>query len=190
MSGGYDENRTPPRTGLRVGLAVVAAVLLACASAGGLGAVVWFTTVAAEQRQRAENEAQRARAEAEQERPRADGGSVEPTRSAARPSAVLRGDACTVVFVNRSSGPCKVTVAGRDAKGRASFDANLSADGAQMTAVVRRPAPYTIERITVEQGGRKDGRAINLRLRAGATYEVRVGPGGTAEVIEAGAGPG
>jgi hypothetical protein len=190
MNNSYDEPRPPSSdVGLRIGLAVVA-VLLACGAAGGLGAVVWFTTTAAERRQRAESEEQRLQAELAQQRRGEDSRRGKPAAQSTGTRPLPWADACTVVFVNRSGGPCKVTIAGRDAKGRAKLDADLSADGARMTAVVRQPVPYTIEEVTVEPAGRKGGRALNLRLKSRATYRVLVGPDGAAEVVEAPNRPG
>jgi hypothetical protein len=82
MSDGYDENRTPSSgAGLWFGLAL-GAIFLACLGFGGLGGVLWFSTRAAIQSERAAQEEQRLRAEREAEQE----GRQEAARQAARPT--------------------------------------------------------------------------------------------------------
>jgi hypothetical protein len=77
-----------------------------------------------------------------------------------------------------------VTVTGHEAKEDVRFDAELSAEGDRARAVVKRRVPYTIEKVAVERNGQARGGALTLSLKDGATYEVRVGPDGAAEVVE------
>jgi hypothetical protein len=140
------------------------------------------------QRLRAESEEERHQRELERAR-RESGRKAEPVHPGTQRRAVPRVDSCTVVFVNQSGGPCKVTVSGRDAKVEASFEADLSAADEGARAVRPRRLPFTIEKVTVERDGRKADRALSMPLRAGATYEVRVEPDGAAEVVESKGAP-
>jgi hypothetical protein len=55
--------------------------------------------------------------------------------------------------------------------------------GADQSARLRFPAPFTIEAVTVERGGAARRSEPAATLEAGRAYELIVHPDGTAEVI-------
>jgi hypothetical protein len=87
----------------------------------------------------------------------------------------------TLVYVNTSGGPCKVTVAGGQGSNRRSISANLPAAESRQAMVV--PGPYTIKTVTVERDGKARQQEMNVTIAGGQTHEVRVNADDTVEVV-------
>ncbi|HEY1379367.1 MAG TPA: hypothetical protein VGF55_21365 [Gemmataceae bacterium] len=81
----------------------------------------------------------------------------------------------TLVVVNRTGRPCKVTAAGGSPGGRNRMYFNLAAGEDRPAS--RVSGPFTVESVTVEQDGQTRKLAPNTVVPAGRTCEITVGPG-------------
>lgn len=87
----------------------------------------------------------------------------------------------TLVCVNRSGSPCKVTVAAAGASIRGNMSAELSAVESRSSRLVFS-GPCTVESVTVEREGKSRRQEFNVTIPKGETYDVQVNPDDKVEV--------
>jgi hypothetical protein len=86
----------------------------------------------------------------------------------------------TIVCVNKSGTPCKLTLVGSREGTDFDLSAMMQREG---RATLKTPGPSTLEAATVERGNRPHRQELNISLDAGKTYEARVNGNDKVEVI-------
>jgi hypothetical protein len=90
----------------------------------------------------------------------------------------------TLSVVNQTPGPCQLSVAFRDRDGDKG-GWQESSEGLELGSTMSwGVGPITITSVTIERGGRKIAHELNRRLEAGVSYELRLRPDDSVDVVQ------